>query len=289
MISDNDRSYWFGASDSQKIINPNHSSKTWQKWWRIKQGTEKPDFIGNVYTEAGTRFEHPILECFDKSINKDRQLFLEDLRLRVNYDGDKDGIIYEVKTHGINKPFEITPYIEAQVQTEIYVWKQCREDFNGLYIISYGLLEEDYRNMNPTVEDIDYDRIKVKEVKYKKGQAKKIIKSLKPLVEELDKMRKPSIMQNEKYCYLSKARNVPLDCHHIFHGYGNRRISDENGFWCYLRRDNEHNYHTANSTEKTPHNDMEIDLFLKRECQKKFEETHSREEFMDLIGRNYLD
>jgi hypothetical protein len=30
-------------------------------------------------------------------------------------------------------------------------------------------------------------------------------------------------------------------------------------------------------------------LMLKRHCQMKFEETHSREEFMSLIGRNYLD
>lgn len=32
----------------------------------------------------------------------------------------------------------------------------------------------------------------------------------------------------------------------------------------------------------------ELDLRLKRECQAKFEETHSREEFMKIFGRNYL-
>ena len=38
-----------------------------------------------------------------------------------------------------------------------------------------------------------------------------------------------------------------------------------------------------------PHQDRQTDLLLKRECQRKFEETHSREEFMKIIGRNYLD
>lgn len=31
-----------------------------------------------------------------------------------------------------------------------------------------------------------------------------------------------------------------------------------------------------------------LDLRLKQDCQRKFEETHSREEFMAIIGRNYL-
>lgn len=32
----------------------------------------------------------------------------------------------------------------------------------------------------------------------------------------------------------------------------------------------------------------ETDQRLKRACQRRFEETHSREEFMIIIGRNYL-
>ena len=30
-------------------------------------------------------------------------------------------------------------------------------------------------------------------------------------------------------------------------------------------------------------------VFLKIKCQKEFEKTHTREEFISLIGRNYLD
>ncbi len=33
----------------------------------------------------------------------------------------------------------------------------------------------------------------------------------------------------------------------------------------------------------------EIDLRLKRECQREFEKDKSREEFIRLIGKNYLD
>ena len=32
----------------------------------------------------------------------------------------------------------------------------------------------------------------------------------------------------------------------------------------------------------------ETDPLLKRVCQRRFEEAHSREEFMAIIGRNYL-
>ena len=184
MIADQDRKWWIGASDSYKVITPNHSTKTWQAWWRVKLGIEEPEFTGNKYTEAGTRFEHPILQCFDKDMNLDRQLIIEDLRLRVNYDGDKDGRIYEVKTHRADKPFEITPYIEAQVQTEMYVWQQCMDDFKGLYILSYGLMDRDYE-IEPTVDDIDFDRIKIHKVKYKRRKVKHFLECLEPLAEEL--------------------------------------------------------------------------------------------------------
>lgn len=193
MISNTDRKWWFGASDSLKIITPNHNTKTWQSWWRVKCGIEDPSFTGTRYTAAGTRFEHPILECFDKKINKDRQLIIEDLRLRVNYDGDLDGNIFEVKTHGAGKTFEITPYIEAQVQTQMYVWKQCRDDFSGLYILSYAMTEEDYNNMEPTADDIDFDRIKVTKVKYRRANVKHFLNCLEPLAEEL----KLHIKENE--------------------------------------------------------------------------------------------
>ena len=95
-------------------------------------------------------------------------------------------------------------------------------------------------------------------------------------------MRKNSILQTEKKCYIT-GRTDNLHLHHIFGGTGKRKISDENGFTVWLTAE----YH--NMSDKGVHFNRELDLMLKRECQKKFEETHSRLEFLKLIGRNYLD
>ena len=94
-------------------------------------------------------------------------------------------------------------------------------------------------------------------------------------------MRKASILQNIKECYIT-GRTDNLNCHHIYMG-ANRKISDENGFWVWLTGE----YHNQNSRIDVHHN-RELDLKLKRECQAKYEETHSRVDFMKLIGKNYL-
>lgn len=79
-----------------------------------------------------------------------------------------------------------------------------------------------------------------------------------------------------------------LQKHHIFGG-PNRQISEDNGFWVWLI-DYNHTGMTANTPLgfKGVHHNREKDLELKQDCQRKFEETHTREEFMRLIGRNYL-
>lgn len=91
-----------------------------------------------------------------------------------------------------------------------------------------------------------------------------------------------SIMQEEKECYLTGAKSG-LHKHHIF-GAFNRDNSEKYGLWVWLRWDR----HIADSPHRTPHNDAEIDLMLKREAQRKFEESHTRDEFMQIFGKNYL-
>lgn len=88
-----------------------------------------------------------------------------------------------------------------------------------------------------------------------------------------------SILQDEKECFITGSTEG-LHRHHIYFGR-NRRVSEENGFWVYLRSD----FHTG---ENGVHHNRGLDLMLKEICQRKYEETHSREEFMQLIGRNYL-
>lgn len=93
-----------------------------------------------------------------------------------------------------------------------------------------------------------------------------------------------SIMQQEKRCYMTGYAGPSLHKHHIFFGSGQREISERCGFWVYLKpelHEGEYGVHGRDGHE--------LDLRLKRECQRKYEAIHSREEFMDLIGRNYLD
>lgn len=90
-----------------------------------------------------------------------------------------------------------------------------------------------------------------------------------------------SILQDGKRCFITGRING-LHKHHIYGG-PNRKISEKNGFYIYLVPE----YH--NMSNKGIHFDKEFDLEVKQMCQRKYEETHTREEFMNLIGRNYLD
>lgn len=89
-----------------------------------------------------------------------------------------------------------------------------------------------------------------------------------------------SIMQKDKICYKTGS-TYNLHKHHIYGG-GNRTNSEHFGFWVYLTAD----YH--NMSNKGVHFDMQFDAELKEACQKEFEKTHTRKEFMAIIGRNYL-
>ena len=89
-----------------------------------------------------------------------------------------------------------------------------------------------------------------------------------------------SIMQDEKKCYVT-GRTTGLHKHHIYFG-PNRKVSEENGFWVWLIPE----YH--NMSNDGVHFVKEFDLALKQECQTKYEQTHTREEFIELIGRSYL-
>ena len=90
-----------------------------------------------------------------------------------------------------------------------------------------------------------------------------------------------SILSNERFCLVCGTPEN-LHRHHIFGGYGLRDLSEKNGFWCYLCA----RHH--NMSNHSVHADKTLDLKLKSKCQEIYELDHSREEFMDIIGRNYL-
>lgn len=82
------------------------------------------------------------------------------------------------------------------------------------------------------------------------------------------------------FCFVT-CRTDRLDVHHIYPG-PNRRASDEHGFWVYLT----HDVHMALHDARTPCQGLKREL--QELCQAKFEENHTREEFMGIIGRSYL-
>ena len=92
-----------------------------------------------------------------------------------------------------------------------------------------------------------------------------------------------SILQTDKKCYIT-GQTFGLHRHHIFAG-GRRKISEREGFWVYLagwlHNESENGVHGKNGHE--------LDLKLKRDCQIAYEKNHSREEWMLLLGKNYLD
>ena len=91
-----------------------------------------------------------------------------------------------------------------------------------------------------------------------------------------------SILQTERKCYITGS-TYNLHRHHIFAG-GRRQISEREGFWVYLIG------HLHNQSNDGVHgkNGHALDFKLKQDCQRKYEETHSREEWMLLMGKNYL-
>ena len=67
MISDNDRSGWFGASDTKYIMG-NWNTKTFQNWWLTKLGISTSNFR-NTAMNAGTYYEHAILDALEDSLS----------------------------------------------------------------------------------------------------------------------------------------------------------------------------------------------------------------------------
>lgn len=96
-----------------------------------------------------------------------------------------------------------------------------------------------------------------------------------------------SIIQNKKECFLCRylydSENIcNLQDHHIFFGTANRRLSEEYGLKAWLCI-----YHHTQGIGAV-HKNRDYDVILKKMAQKKFEETHTREEFIKVFGKSYL-
>lgn len=164
MIESKDRSGYFGASDTDKIIGK-WTSATFEKWWMQKIGINR-DHFENKYTSAGTHYEHKILESLGIPMEFDKQIIIEDLLLRVNLDGNDDDTIYEVKTYKYEKGFKLPRKYINQVQVQMFA-----SGLRKAKIVIYGLLEGDYDNyfhdIDPSRRDeviITYDERWINEV-----------------------------------------------------------------------------------------------------------------------------
>jgi len=86
-----------------------------------------------------------------------------------------------------------------------------------------------------------------------------------------------SIIQSKRECYICHSK-YQLEEHHLFQG-PNRNQAEKQGLKVYLCRNCHYTVHNMNYQEL---NKLHI------LGQKKFEETHTREEFMALFHKNYI-
>lgn len=160
MIADQDRSGWFGASDTSMIMG-NWSTKSFKKWWQQKLGIDTSHFCSTAMN-AGTYYEHAVLEAIGAP-RMDHQILLPEYRLRINLDGDGPMRIYEVKTHKAEKEYKVTKAHWQQVQVQMFAKEKAEGGIPQAEIASYGLLEEDYRNF---FNDIDPGRLRRHPIAY---------------------------------------------------------------------------------------------------------------------------
>lgn len=91
-----------------------------------------------------------------------------------------------------------------------------------------------------------------------------------------------SILQDKKESYISGS-TYNLEEHHIFFGTANRKVSEKNGLKVWLTAEEHRGTYGVHG--KFGRN---LDLKLKQDAQRKYEENHTREEFIKLIGKSYL-
>ena len=160
MISDQDRSGFFGASDTKYIMG-NWNTKTFKNWWMSKLGINTNHFT-SVAMNAGTYYEHAILDVIGVP-RKDHQIIIPEYRLRINLDGDGFGRVDEVKTYSYEKGFKVKKEYWQQVQVQMFGKLKTEKVIPKTNIWAYGLLPEDYNNFfNP----IDRDRLKDYPIEY---------------------------------------------------------------------------------------------------------------------------
>jgi len=89
-----------------------------------------------------------------------------------------------------------------------------------------------------------------------------------------------SLISMSKKCYVC-GTTFNIHKHHIYMG-ANRNNSEKIGAWVYLCA----THHNGSSAGV--HYNHKLDLELKQLAQREFEKSHSRDDFMKIIHKNYL-
>lgn len=71
-----------------------------------------------------------------------------------------------------------------------------------------------------------------------------------------------------------------LECHHVFFGTGNRKLSDKYGLTVPLCS-------YCHRGQNGVHHNKQLDLNIKRYAQLQFEKEYSFEKFMEVFKKNY--
>lgn len=88
---------------------------------------------------------------------------------------------------------------------------------------------------------------------------------------------------NERECWFC-GRTDTLEKHHALHGTANRKLADKYGLWVYLCPDCHRGTNGVHGKFGAKR-----DLTLKCVAQRAFEVKHTRDQFLELFGRSYLD
>lgn len=89
-------------------------------------------------------------------------------------------------------------------------------------------------------------------------------------------------LEAESIGYFGELKHTGLQKHHIFGGHKFRKLAEHYGLWCYLC--DPHHEHSP----KAVHLNAEVSNDLKQRAQRKFEEIHGHDKWMEEFGKNYL-
>lgn len=196
MINNNDRSKWFGASDTS-IIMGNWNTETFKDWWMVKLGIMVKD-VKTWAMDCGNLLEIPIIRLIEKlegrkiKIGK-RPYYNPFLRLRVNYDGLRKYEVVEIKT--TSKGFKKIPKNYWQ-QCQVLMYRK-KKDRCALY--EYKMEETDY--LNPYFPDLDKNRLTRHEIRYDEQFIKnEYLPRLRYLASCLRGKKFPTVEDYANYC-----------------------------------------------------------------------------------------